>query len=387
MTAYRITGKTFQYRDTLKNLGGRWNAEDQEWIIAHASKHDLETLNTLIGVSVVPIGRDRPEPSDGDSDVDTILSMIFGGDDLQQAPIMRDGRTAIYGDDPRFLNTFKDQNPPAFFGFSSLGKLVDFVERIPSEVARDNRRNDGWRESESWTGSRDMQHAIRIARNGWFKGADMASTIAERLSTDHAVSKRRFYSTAGGSVSVGRMLSGNPVHMRKRPKQPGRKVVTIYTETFMSAAIEAENSIARAGIVAAMVDIAEREGYSCEVVAVLSTTIGSKVGHHATVTLKQAGERLNLNDIVFGLGHPSFFRRLMFACVASAEECRSLWSSQGMPAQAFNTKHPTKRNEFYIKQLSMGQQNRVSDGNPIDRALSMLDFVQPDNFLVEIVKQ
>ncbi|MDT9703008.1 hypothetical protein, partial [Streptomyces sp. P17] len=71
-------------------------------------------------------------------------------------------------------------------------------------------------------------------------------------------------------------------------------------------------------------------------------------GAQTAVTLKHAGEKLNLDDLVFALGHPSFLRRFNFACVSQAVECREIWSSQGMPRSAFG-KDDLKRNEFYIR--------------------------------------
>ncbi len=211
--------------------------------------------------------------------------------------------------------------------------------------------------------------------------------MRELLTAEHAVKRRRQLSVTGGHVSVGRLLSGHPVHMVNRPKQPGKRVVTFFNETFISAAIDPDIAIIRAAVIAALVDILEAEGYSCEIVAALTTTREYQVavGHHGTVTLKTAGERLNLSDIVFGLGHPSFFRRLCFAMTAGMPEARSCWGTQGYPAIAFNRDNPTTANEFYLRCFTIEMQHLLPDtDDKLAIARKMLKMIQPKNFPVRI---
>src|SRR5690606_30840585 len=74
-----------------------------------------------------------------------------------------------------------------------------------------------------------------------------------------------------------------------------------------------------------------------------------KPSEHLTVKLKQAGEKTNIADIAFAIGHPSYFRRFGFAAIGYAEECREAWPDMGRSTSAFNKRHmPSGRNEFYI---------------------------------------
>lgn len=225
-----------------------------------------------------------------------------------------------------------------------------------------------------------MPAALRLARDGWSEGVD----LAESLDVPPSSARRRRYGVAGGSVNVGRMLAGHPAHMRSRPRQPGKRVVTLFVETFMSAGIDPDNAIIRAALIARIADAMEREGYSCEIVAIVTTTsdMGSSAttGHQHAITLKQAGERLALPDIVFALGHPSFFRRMVFASVGDADECRSTHGTQGFPTDAFANDHPTARNEFYIRKLTLAQQQRLDDDDPY----SMLEFIEPVDLPVSL---
>jgi hypothetical protein len=373
-----VTGNTFPHRDLLRAWRGAWDNDAKRWEFRGLSRTQLDTLRGKVGVMVTEANEPPPRvPRITIDDVhpDFIQSILDSLDDDSQAPHIRRGPTAVYGDDERYFNYFKDQNPTAFFGFSSLAKFTDFVAGL--HEPRDG-RNVGWIGSGRWHGTPNMRAALRLAREGWPEGIAGAAA----LDIPHAVARKRRNSIAGGLVNVGRMLSGNPAHMVHRPKLPGRRVTTLFVETFMSAGVDPDNAVARAILVASMADVMEREGYSCEIVAVLTTLDDGNrtTGHQAAITLKQAGERLNLHDIVFALGHPSFFRRMIFAAVGASDACRSTWRSQGHPSAAFNTFHPTRRNEFYIKQLSLASQRKMRDDDP----LSMLPFIEPDGLPVKL---
>ena len=397
------SGRTYEHRDKLKSLRGQFDQSTKQWSFWYLSQSEIAELKSLVGVIVnekgarvkieADFGEDEqssiisgvpPFPSStGDSAVDRLLAAMLSEDEKQPALIGRNDNTPIYGDDQRYFNYFKDQNPLAFFGFSSLSKMVDYVEAIPRDK-RTGDRDAGYEPGE-WAGTPDMPAALKLARHGWAQGVENAQEIIELLGVQHATQRRRKHAVAGGSVSVGRMLAGNPAHMTNRPKQPGRKIVTLFAECGMSASIKVENMIARAAIIAAIADILEREGYSCEIVSlVINSRFGSRPGSHTAVTVKQAGERLNLHDAVFALGHPSFLRRLSFACVCSSDECEPIWETQGSPAFAFNDKHPTGRNEFFIRPLTIEQQSQILGGSLRNRALSMMEFVKPHNLPIEI---
>lgn len=369
------TGQTFQHKEALKRLGGSWDNIGRRWKFEWATSETQEELKKLLGV-VVTGELDRQSLSvEDDEDITEFIRSLVGEN---RAPPQREGQTAVYGDDPTYLNYFRDQNPTAFFGFSSLYELIKHVAAIdPARIG--HARGRGWENRYSerkWFGTADMNEALKLARDGWKEGLDGLT----ELEIPQAERPRRSRAVSGGNVNIGRMLSGDPRHMNRRAKQPGQRTITLFVETFMSAAIDPDNAIIRARLVAAMADALERQGYSCEIVAVLTTSSYRSVGHQAAVTLKASGERLNLLDVIFALGHPSFFRRLLFACVGAADECESTWSSQGTPSTAFDNSHPCRKNEFYVRQLSIEGQNRFerTGGEPLD----MLPIIKPHGLMI-----
>jgi len=372
-----VTGRTFDHKDRLKQLGGVWDSDNKNWLFYSATPQDVEQLKQMPGCMVTGDNNtSAPRPNELKS-FDAYKFIV----DSRDKPITRDGSTAIYGDDQRYLNYFKDKNPLAFFGFSNLANMVKFIEAIPADK-RTDKRDAGWTGIANWHGTRDMSAAVNLVRDGWRDGVQNAARVLEFLNLEHATARRRSYGVAGGNVNVGRLLAGNPMHMIRRPKQPGRRVVTLFVENTASASINADNLTVRAAVIAAMADILERTGHSCEIVSVTmqAASFSGSPGAQTAVTLKHAGEKLNMDDLVFALGHPSFLRRFNFACVSQSDECRSIWQSQGYPVAAFNSHHPCGRNEFYVKHLTAN----VPHGELEKMAIAMLPLIAPDGLPLSV---
>lgn len=245
--------------------------------------------------------------------------------------------TAIYGNDQTFFNAFNVKNPVAFFGFSSLFSLVNYVENIPLE--QQNRTIAFSKNYVDFTKTRNMIEAIDLAKNGWSEGIEQAKEISELISMETATTQKYINSISGGFVNVGKMLSGDPVHMRKKAKIKGRKNITIFISVGVSSNIKTKYMIIFSCLVAAMIDMTENAGYSCQLVAVDSALQNEKCYQQTAIKLKDFGEKLNINDIVFALGHPSFLRRFLFAVVGTSPECLKIYQTMGRPCDiGFNEK-------------------------------------------------
>lgn len=375
-----VTGRTFDHRELLLRHGGRWNNADRNWQFDHLSASQIATFRSTVGLVVVETASTADDIGNMPRDeFDRLLANLIG--DKSTRPI-NNQRSNLYGDDPTYHNHFADQNPSAFFGFSSLAAFTDYVDGQPLHVTRDPGRT-GWDTdvlSQAFSGTASMSEAVKIARQGWGEGVDRALDMIDRLSLANPRVRRRKPSLAGGVVNVGRMLSGDPAHMVRRPKQPGTKVVTFFVEAGCSGVINASTMAHRAAAIGAMIDIMEQVGYSCTVVAT-DTSLGhdDRAKYQLTVTVKESGERLNLSDLMFALGHPSFLRRLSFATCCSVGETRSIWTGQGAPSNAFDEDHPCGPGEFYVPVLTSTQQRALTDD-----PLSMIPFVTPANLPIVI---
>ena len=349
-----VTGRTFDYRDLLKSMGGRWNNADRNWQFLYLDAAQIATLAAMPGLFVV--GNHATPPA------------------IQPS-------TKIIGDDPTFFNYFADQNPTVFFGFSSVGAFADHVAALDRPAPDDSTRDDGaWRETERYrrfTGTDSMAHALDLARNGWIDGIGMGA----RLTVDVAQSKRRQASVAGGVVSVERMLSGDPRHMIRRTRQPGRRNVRLFVAAGMAREIGQSVATFRALLIGAMVDLLETNGYRCELIAVSSSChVSSKrePRDQFAIRIKDARDRLNLLDMTFALGHPSFSRRLIFACADVLPEL-NIHSKNAIVRPAFDTSEPMAPNEFYISAIHPAQAATLTDD-----PMSILPFIEPNNLPIKI---
>lgn len=396
-----VTGKTWELRDRLRTLGGRWNADSKGWEFHTLSPEHRAEFTATVGVLIhdkpgAPIPpRQSPRYSHTELqpprvDVEKLISDVL--DDIDNEPPQRSNgsKSNIFGDDQSWFNYFYDQNPTGFFGFSSLSAMTKYIEGLP-----ENRRNgQGWkRDRAQWAGSECIPDAIDIARKGWADGVEMAQEVHQALIGQHARERRRKHNVAGGSVNVGRLLAGNPAHMLARPKQPGTKVVTFFVEAFMSMGIDADNAIIRAALIGAIADILEMNGYSCEIVSIATARVDNVsdrgAAYQIATMLKAAGETLDLNDVIFGLGHPSYFRRFCFACVGSDRDLRRTWPNMGFPAKAFHAdNHPPKANEFFVDKIPLGSQRRIDDDAPlITKAMQIWDLITDGNLPVELNRE
>ena len=387
-----VSGKTWELRDRLKSLGGRWNADSKGWEFHSLSSEHRRELIAHVGVLISeksgeiipPYQPPRRSPvyvfrNDDDSDHDL-------GDFGKNSRSVRSGKTNMFGDDPTWFNDFRDQNPISFFGFSNLSELVNYLEALPHS----RRNGQGWTGRDvEWTQTECMTDAFDIARNGWADGIQLAQEIHELLIGQHAKERRRKHSIAGGSVNVGRMLAGNPAHMIARPKREGKKIITLFVEGFMSAGIDADNAVIRAALIGAIADILEMNGYSCEIVSITTavTVRDHRPAYQVATTLKIAGETLNLNDVIFALGHPAYFRRLVFGCVGSDDDLQSTWSSMGMPSRAFDNEHPLNPSQLYVDKIGLQHQRKIDGDTLIVRAIQIWDLIGKGNLPVTLNRE
>lgn len=359
---YIVSGDTYNYREELKSMGGKFNGKTWEFPES-INIRDLNYIRRMNGVHI-------QTPTSA----------------MEAAERKTIGRTQMHGDDNQFYNAFLDKDPTAFFGFSSLFKLLKYVDDIPDRVKNDQSRNSGWHsQPANWYGTRSMEETMNLARNGWREGVEKAKEISEIISTEHAQGKRREYSVAGGRVNVGRMLSGNPLHLSRKTKQPMRKVITLLVDVAMLSDISVNSAILRAACVAALSDLLEAKKFSCEIFAVAITDSSRGAASQMTTKLKSAGEVLNINDLVFMLGHSSVQRRLNFALKGSCDALHYCWRGMGSTVDAFGRGHQPGANQFYIRPMNSSIQSAVNaEQTPRNKARKMLQRIIPANLPITI---
>lgn len=358
----KITGKTFDHKEALKAYGARWNSIDKAWTIDDAAADKIVAMK-LPGV-IVTMSSDLPK-----SEPVKVSSIDLSEFSKNTTEVSQKGDVVV--GDQQLVGKF-NMNPKIFIGFASLGEFVDYVAKCG------NRGSD---DMVKWAGA-TYAGSIDLARNGWSDGVDLAFEAAELIKSDHVTDRVTRYSVAGGSVNVGRMLSGNPLHMRLRTRQPSTKVVTMFVDNFASNFVEPEAMIIRAAAIAAMSDILEHNGYSAEIVSVTPGDSVNQNGRGFLVVnkIKTAGEPLNLADVVYALGHPSYFRQMIFSAVRAQPNCsKSMYNSMGFPREGMLTAQP---GEFYIPRFNAN----VRGGDFKAKVRAIFKHIIPADFPVELTE-
>ena len=212
--------------------------------------------------------------------------------------------------------------------------INDAIERGHSKY--DNRtfrrRSSHENGDKDWRGTDGWDDMVRLYDDGWREGreriAASLNSVYESNSTRNSTNYAVDYDVAGAIPDVPVAASGDVFCMftpgdQERDSKP---VMRIMVELSASCSVDAKSIANRGAAVAALVDEIETGGVSCEIASTHTTTLNhwdrrDDVGKLicSMVTVKRAGENVDVDDIAFGLGHPSMHRRVMFGMLETSD--------------------------------------------------------------------
>lgn len=201
--------------------------------------------------------------------------------------------------------------------FESWDEYVGYVESNLETVKRIGRASQ---EPKSYGGGKffhtdNLRDALTMAREGWNEPRASIDALVENI--DSAIiptmqpAFETYWDVSGGSVDVGAYLSGEPECMIETRlheiAKPG-KVISILVNGFYSAATKESDITTRGAAIVAFIDAVERMQHSAEVWVEYPFT-----GISHLVKVKAAGERVDIDVLMFILGNRDAFRRVNFA--------------------------------------------------------------------------
>lgn len=214
-------------------------------------------------------------------------------------------------------------------GIKSVARLhfdsmADFAAVVPEHDPEGDRHcGHAWERGSnmvSFSLTKTMTEALKLAREGWEEGAERARPLLEKIKTARPVRKTLSrWDVAGAVPSVPRYLAGNPMHMKTQAMSASNRqpVLTIVSNWSTPAVVNAKVFEASAVAAAAICDRLEDAGFRVEIIAGrrCASEVGGEKGHIAETfaRIKAAEDSLDLARLAFGLGHPSALRRLSFA--------------------------------------------------------------------------
>ena len=193
----------------------------------------------------------------------------------------------------------------------SLSALADIAEKAdPSDMSRNK---------DVKFSSCTFEQALSFARKGWPGGArkakDILAQIIDKIPELRSDSPTGTYLDVSGSyVDIGEYVNGSPECMVNfQEDKRATRFMHIVVSASYSGYFPIESAINRGVAIAAIIDILESRNIRREVDLIMCA--GAPNGDKAFISLpiKQAHHPLNLDTLAFGIAHPAYLRRLIFA--------------------------------------------------------------------------
>ena len=220
--------------------------------------------------------------------------------------------------------------------FASLGEALTYAKDNNKRQACDTKSD------KDWYGSPDLDTAVQMGFDGWHeirpKVEAMFSRMEEQINMAIGDVFEMRYDYGGDSVDIDRFLMGDPECMLEYDVVPaGRmgRVVKVLVNGAASCAVSAEAIQQRGALAVALVDVLNKLGVGVEVWLESATEYESKK-HSQLIKLHSSEERLDVNNLMFAMAHPSMLRRVGFSILEKtgwepARRCAKVGAGYGRP--------------------------------------------------------
>ena len=216
--------------------------------------------------------------------------------------------------------------------FNSLGEILRHASENKSP--RSSNGND-----KSWAGTESLMGAVALGFRGYDEVRpdvdaqldELQSHIAEHL--DVAFQAR--HSVVGGSVDIARFIQGEPecmIDYVAEPQSRMGRVVKVMVNMVFSSYVKTDDIIKRGVVTVALIDTLHKLGVGVEVWSESPTASQSvdKGDVCSQLTkLHDSSEMLDINNLMFGVCHPSMLRRIGFSVTEQSKWKHAKQVTQG----------------------------------------------------------
>jgi hypothetical protein len=249
--------------------------------------------------------------------------------------------------------------------FDGVSEMLEYVER-DTDMTYHNRESRKVASSDSWSGTKTWEDAVELARKGYSdvraEVDELTAIISSRVSEVVDTMSLSRFDVTGGMVDVSRFVEGEPECMvdyvlAEAPTQG--KVTTILMNAGYGCGVDSKAIFAQGAAVCALVEVLAQCGQNVELwVEMCGCADGVNKGSVASVLvkLKDARDLLDVNGFMFGVVHPAWFRRMMFAVGEQWNvEDRRRW---GIGSYYFYPSNP-QQGELVGADLVIGESQRL----------------------------
>lgn len=258
----------------------------------------------------------------------------------------------------------------------------DYLQHMRNDPVTWHGRLSSVTGDESFTGSASWNECLTLARDGWEEGAERVNALANVL-VDRVTSlievPEVVMADEGTAFDMGLALDGEEEcwfsTVPTYSDGPGSKVTRIVFNCIASAGISTKVIIARGSACLALALILEQLGRPVELVLACSDD-GTGGIAEAYVTVKEAGDPLDVQRVAFITAHPSTLRRLMFRWLEQLPDGMSGRCSGGYGRCV----EATDRGDIYFGMAMLGH---VQWANPEAAIRWLLDEVRKQGFEID----
>ena len=225
----------------------------------------------------------------------------------------------IYRDEKRRLegvynrtSDFVSKRHVLAFG-DNINDVGDFLAKTPGKWSY--RQGENATAEDSWDLNAGYQGALTMAKEGWQEGVNMIDEALQAITPSTGREARWGYAQTGGSVSVGRYLTGHPKCMRNRRRRAygSAPVLHIVVNTVASCMVEAKQMANYGAAIVGLIDRLENMGKRVHLDMAMVTRVEGDTRLSVGWNVKRASEPVDLSQVAFAIAHPAAFRRIGFA--------------------------------------------------------------------------
>jgi hypothetical protein len=212
---------------------------------------------------------------------------------------------------------------------------------------------------DDFAGTETYDQAYALAEGGWLEGLEhlkpMQSRLLDKL-TSLIQRERIQYDVTGNDFDIALVNEGVPECWTKFVDEAitdgvGRRIIRLSFNCSASAGINPDTLVGKGAAMCSLIEALEYAGHRVEV-TLHDTAAGGGKSFYLRIPVKAAGEYLDLDRLMFALGHPSTLRRMSFGVQeGNSEFWSTIGSSYGQPIEVTDE----DKGDIYIGCSSYGQ--------------------------------
>ena len=220
--------------------------------------------------------------------------------------------------------------------------------------------------STNFTGTKTFEEALELFENGWYEDFENFLILKKQVEKKfpYISRKKEFCNSVFGSVpNVVNAINNLPLNMRRTYNNNLNKIISINYNISYPWFYTKLDIYLNGLLTLATIDLLESMGYMIKLNFYDLIRAGNQI-LKITTTLKQDGEKINLQKVYFAFCNPSFVRRLMFRVTDTTNELRddsNVWTERYGFVTRIDKKLNVDNNSIYVCSADLNFKKFIMD--------------------------